>query len=706
MKNTKSSPNTLRELILKVFKKNNNRTLNHKQIAKQIREEWKISRDELNQEIIRDLKILSSQGEITELEIGRYKYKPKQEFRAGTLELTAKGAGFVVAEGFPDDVFISPQKTANALNGDTVKILVYESNSTRKEGEILEILSRAKKDYSGIVEVMQRFAFVITDDQKMPVDIFIPLENLNHAKQGQKVIAQVTDWKRGEKNPTGKIITVLGKAGENDTEMNAILAEYGFPLSFPKNVEEEAEKIPTVISDSEIAKRRDFRGITTFTIDPEDAKDFDDALSIRNLPGGNYEIGVHIADVTHYVKSNSVIDKEAYERGTSIYLVDRVIPMLPEKLSNDVCSLRPNEDKLCFSAVFEINEQAEIKSEWFGRTVIHSGKRFTYEEAQKVLEEKSGVLSKELFLMDGIAKKLRGDRFRKGAISFEKSEVKFRLDEKGNPLGVFLKENKDSNKLIEEFMLLANKRVAEFVGKQSGQKKTFIYRVHDVPVAERITAFSEFAGKFGYKINIKTEKEIAKSLNLLLKNVSGKKEQNMLEQLAIRTMAKAIYTTENIGHYGLAFDYYSHFTSPIRRYPDMMVHDLLQHYLDGNKSVNPKVFEAKCKHATDMEIKASQAERDSIKFKQVQFLHGRIGKEFEGIISGVTEWGLYVEIVENKCEGMIRLRDLKDDYYVYDEKNYCVTGKRKRNKIQFGDTVKVRIVRADMMKRQVDMEMV
>jgi ribonuclease R len=542
----------------------------------------------------------------------------------------------------------------------------------------------------------------------MSVDIFIPLNALNGAKDGQKAMAKIEEWPKNAKNPTGSIIKILGYPGENNAEMNAILIEYGLPTEFPEDVEKDAENIDITISEEEIAKRRDFRKITTFTIDPHDAKDFDDALSYQKLPNGNYEIGVHIADVSHYVLTGTKLDDEALERATSVYLVDRVVPMLPEKLSNNVCSLRPHEEKLCFSAVFELDENADVMDEWFGRTVILSDHRFTYEDAQEVIETGEGPLATEILIMDKLAKKMRAVRFKNGAIGFEKVEVKFHLDEKGNPLGVYTKESKDSNKFIEDFMLLANRRVAEFIGKaKKDQKpKTFVYRVHDKPTADKLTTFAAFAGRFGYKMNLQSDNSVTKSLNDLMKDVHGKPEQNVIEQLAIRTMAKAIYTTQNIGHYGLGFEYYTHFTSPIRRYPDVMVHRLLQHYLDGGKSVSEQQYEEWCKHSTEMEILASRAERDSIKYKQVQFLQNRIGEVFDGIISGVTEWGMYVELNDNKCEGLIRLRDLDDDFYELDEKNFCIVGSRTKKRYQLGDSVRVQLKHTDLIKKQITFSMV
>ncbi|RZK62393.1 MAG: ribonuclease R, partial [Pedobacter sp.] len=529
---------------------------------------------------------------------------------------------------------------------------------------------------TGVIKISDRFAFVIADDKKMMHDIFVPLADTLDAKNGQRVLVTLSDWPESAKNPIGIVKHVLGNQGENNTEMNAILAQYGFPLEFPPQVEKEANAIPEEIPAEEIAKRKDFRNILTFTIDPADAKDFDDAISYQKLPNGNHEIGVHIADVSHYVIQGTDLDKEAYSRATSVYLVDRVIPMLPERLSNGVCSLRPNEDKLCFAAVFELDEQANIQAEWYGRTIIHSDRRFSYEEAQQVIENKAGDYATEILKLNELAYILRDRKFKNGAISFESTEVKFKLDESGKPIGVYVKERKDAHKLIEDYMLLANRKVAEFVAKkQKGEKKlTFVYRVHDSPNMENLTSFATFASRFGYKINTKSDKEIAKSLNHLMADVEGKKEQNILTSLAIRSMAKAIYSTKKTSHYGLAFEYYTHFTSPIRRYPDVMAHRLLQTYLAGGKSADAEFYEVACAHSSAMEKRAADAERASIKYKQAEYLENNIGTEYKGIISGVTEWGMYVEIEENKCEGMIRLRDISDDFYVLDEKNYCIVG--------------------------------
>ncbi|MGZ4048256.1 MAG: ribonuclease R, partial [Bacteroidia bacterium] len=605
------------------------------------------------------------------------------------------------------------------MHGDIVKVRLLPKFKGKQEGEIVEVLERAKTEFVGTIQVSPRFAFLVPSNIKVHVDIYIPLDKLNGARDGQKAIAKIIEWPKNGVNPIGEIKDVLGDVGENNTEMHAILAEYGLPYEFPKDVERAADLIPIKITEEEISKRRDFRDITTFTIDPVDAKDFDDALSIQKLKNGNWEIGVHIADVSHYVKPESMIDKEAVSRATSVYLVDRVVPMLPEVLSNNVCSLRPHEEKLCFSAVFEMTDDAEVVAEWFGRTIINSDRRFTYEEAQQVIETEEGDFKEEILTLDRLAKILRANRFKKGSIAFEKMEVKFHLDEVGNPTGVFFKVAKDSNQLIEDFMLLANRKVAEFVGKKKQDTKNrtqdknpkesqrpFVYRVHDKPNPDKLNSFAEFVAKFGYKINIKTESAVADSMNNLLKEVNQKKESGMIEMLAIRTMAKAIYTTKNIGHYGLGFDFYTHFTSPIRRYPDVMVHRLLQHYLDGGKNPDIDKLEEQCKHSSEMEKLAADAERASIKYKQVQYLTDKIGQEFDGIISGVTEWGIFVELIENHCEGMVRLRELRDDAYYFDEDNYCLRGRKYGKVLTLGDKVRIEIKRADLIKKQLDFALV
>jgi ribonuclease R len=696
----------LTQLVLNVFEQNSNQELNHKQVSAKLN----ILEPE-SKEVIREiLKDEAFKQTLQETSPGKYKLRELKTFVEGKVDLTNDGSAFIVVEDEDDnDIYVAPRKLKNALNGDIVKVYVYaKSKGKRKEGEVIEIIKRRKMEFTGIVKLSDRFAFFVPDDRKMQHDIFIPLGELNGARNGEKALAEITEWPPEAKNPVGRIKSVLGKQGENDTEMNAILAEYGFPLSFPKEVEEEANAIPEVISTQEIAKRRDFRDILTFTIDPFDAKDFDDAISFKYLDNGNYEVGVHIADVSHYIIPDSPLDKDAYERGTSVYLVDRVIPMLPERLSNGLCSLRPHEDKLCFSAVFELDANAYVINEWFGKTVIHSDRRFTYEEVQEVIETSEGDYVKEITLLNELAYKLRDRKFKNGAISFETKEVKFKLDETGKPIGVYVKERKDAHKLIEDYMLLANRKVAEFIAKKGKGKHqyTFVYRSHDSPKQETLAGFAMFAARFGYKINTKSDKEIARSLNHLMEDVEGKKEQNVLTQLAIRSMAKAVYTTKKTSHYGLAFDYYTHFTSPIRRYPDVMVHRLLQHYLNGGSSVNAEHYEVLSIHSSQMEKKAADAERSSVKYKQAEYLKDQVGNIFTGIISGVTEWGMYVEIIENKCEGMIRLRDISDDFYTLDEKNYAIIGQRKKKTYRLGDEVQIKVKSVDLTKKQIDFTLI
>jgi ribonuclease R len=696
----------LNQLVSDVFEKNNNQLLNYKQVSAKLN----LNDQESRETILEILKEGKSAGIFLEPEKGKFKLKELQNFIIGTVDMTADGSAYIVPEDeFEKDIFVAPRKLKNALHGDTVKAYVFAKKSGRKnDGEVVEIIKRAKSDFTGVIKISDRFAFVIADDKKMMHDIFVPLADTHEAKNGQRVLVTLSDWPESAKNPIGIVKHVLGNQGENNTEMNAILAQYGFPLEFPPQVEREANAIPEEIPAAEIAKRKDFRNVLTFTIDPADAKDFDDAISYQKLPNGNHEIGVHIADVSHYVIQGTDLDKEAYSRATSVYLVDRVIPMLPERLSNGVCSLRPREDKLCFAAVFELDEQANIQSEWYGRTVIHSDRRFSYEEAQEVIENKAGDYAAEILKLNELAYILRDRKFKNGAISFESTEVKFKLDEAGKPIGVYVKERKDAHKLIEDYMLLANRKVAEFIAKKTKgkDKLTFVYRVHDSPNMETLNTFATFASRFGYKINTKSDKEIAKSLNNLMADVEGKKEQNILTSLAIRSMAKAIYSTKKTSHYGLAFEYYTHFTSPIRRYPDVMAHRLLQTYLDGGKSADMEFYEVASVHSSAMEKRAADAERASIKYKQAEYLENNIGTEYKGIISGVTEWGMYVEIEENKCEGMIRLRDISDDFYVLDEKNYCIVGQRKKKKYQLGDEVMIRVKKVDLSKRQIDFTLI
>jgi ribonuclease R len=704
--NGNSIKQVLLQLISNVFEQSGNKPLNHRQVANILN----IIDPASKATILEILEDETKNGVFLEVAKGKYKLHEVKAFLTGKISMANDGSAFLIPDDeFEKDIYIGPRKVRTALHGDIVKLHVYESSKgKRKEGEVVEIVKRAKMEFTGIIKISQHFAFFIPDDRKMLHDIFIPLEDLNGAKNGMKALAKIVDWPAGAKNPVGVIKSILGKQGENNTEMNAILAEYGFPLTFPEEVEKEAQEISTEITKEEIAKRRDFRDVTTFTIDPFDAKDFDDAISFQKLENGNYEVGVHIADVSHYLIPDSALDKEAYDRGTSVYLVDRVIPMLPEILSNGLCSLRPKEEKYCFSAVFEMDKEANIHEQWFGKTVIYSDKRFAYEDVQQIIEDKKGEFSEEILTLNALAYKLRERKFKHGAINFESTEVKFKLDETGKPIGVYIKERKDSHKLIEDFMLLANKKVAEFIAKKGKgkHKYTFVYRAHDVPKPESLKAFAEFASKFGHKISTKSDRETAKSLNKLMADVEGTKEQNVLTSLAIRSMAKAIYTTKSSSHYGLAFDFYTHFTSPIRRYPDVMVHRLLEHYLNGGENVSAEHYEKMCQHSSQMEKKAADAERASIKYKQAEFLEDNIGQMYKGIISGVTEWGMYVEIEENKCEGMIRLRDISDDFYTLDEKNYCIIGQKKKKKYQLGDEVMIKVKRVDLSKRQIDFSLV
>jgi len=632
------------------------------------------------------------------------KYNSKSSERVhitGTVDMTRMGSGFISSDDIEDDVFVSAKNLNTALHGDKVKVSLYTTRKgARPEGEVVEIIERWRTSFVGTVEIMPNFAFLMPENKNMPFDLYIPLSKLNGAKQGQKAVARVTDWNPRSKNPVAEIINVLGDPGLHSTEMHAILAEFELPYQFTEEVESDAEKIRSEITGEDIKERRDFRNVPTFTVDPADARDFDDALSLQQLENGNWEAGVHIADVTHYVRPGSLTEEEAKQRATSVYLVDRVVPMLPERLSNNICSLNPSEDKLTYSAVFELNDKSEVLNEWFGRTIINSNRRFSYSEAQYVIDTGEGEMKDQILLLHRLAQQLRTKRFAFGAFSFERIEVQFDLDDEGRPLGVRFRDMGTANQMIEEFMLLANRRVAEYVGKKI-RGKTFVYRIHDKPDPEKISNFRQFITRFGYKLTA-DENNLPKAMNRLMEEVSGRSEQNIIETIALRSMAKAVYSTNNIGHYGLAFKYYTHFTSPIRRYPDMMVHRLLTAYLDKENPGSQEKYEKLCDHSSKMERLANDAERASVKYKQVEFMSDKTGQVFDGVISGVTEWGIYVEIIENQCEGMVSVRDLTDDYYEYDEENYCIKGRITGKLYTLGDRVKVEVVKADMQKKQLD----
>lgn len=727
-KSSQKKISNLTNTILSILKKERNKTFNYKQIASKLGVNDTSSRNQ----IIKKLKQLKAKQEIEEIDRGKYKAIVTTEYHTGIVDMASRGSGYIISDDFEDDVFIASNNINKALHGDEVEFYAYKRlKRGKREGEITQIIKRAKNEYVGVIQLHKNYAFVVVDGNKMYTDIFVPINKIKKAEDGDKVLVSLEDWPEKADSPNGKIIKVLGKPGEHNTEIHAILADYGLPYEFPPEVETFANKIDTSITKNEIAKRRDMRQDLTFTIDPKDAKDFDDALSFKVLDNGLFEIGIHIADVSHYLQPSTILDDEAYERATSVYLVDRVVPMLPEVLSNNACSLRPNEEKYTFSAVFKMNTKAEVVDQWFGKTVTYSDARFAYEEAQAIIDQnkKLNVLTNSIntnqintsipkavsltekkyqtsipianaiLKMDALAKKMRAKRMRSGAISFDKVEVKFELDKAANPIGVYFKTSKDANKMIEEFMLLANRKVSEFVGKQ---KKTFIYRVHDEPDDSKLEALQNVVGRFGYKLNFKDRKSTSASLNNLLSEVVGKKEQNLVDTLTIRSMSKAEYTTHNIGHYGLAFNYYSHFTSPIRRYPDVIAHRLLQKYLEGEKSVNEAIYEEKCKHSSNMEYLATKAERDSIKYMQIRFMQDHENEEFVGVISGVTDWGIYIEIIENKCEGMVSVRNMKDDHYQFDQDLFALIGKNTKTMYQLGDEVVVKVKDTDLVKKHLD----
>jgi ribonuclease R len=665
-----------------------------------------IKKKSLIQELYNMLEALEEEGKVEQLSTGHYKSTRKSKVTTGRVDhVNPRFAYIITGEEGKKDIYVRSSDLATAIHGDTVEVeLLGRQSGENPEGRVTKIVKRGRTRFVGRVELSKSYGFVVPDFKKLYQDFFIYPENLNHAVTNDKVLFEVTKWADRDKSPEAKVIEILGKTGENEAEIHSIMAEFELPFRFPEHVIRESEKISDAISKEEISERRDFRKVTTFTIDPEDAKDFDDAISFRKLENGRYEIGVHIADVTHYVHPETALDEDAYDRATSVYLVDRTVPMLPERLSNELCSLRPNEDKLTFSAVFEMDNKAKVYNEWFGRTIIHSDHRFTYEQAQQVIETGEGKFAEELTILNQLHHILRKERFKKGAVNFETTEVKFKLDEKGKPLAVVPKVRKDAHKLIEEFMLLANRAVATYVFKmkKGEDKNTFVYRTHDLPDQEKVEDFARFARQFGHNLHMESH-TISRSLNKLMDEIEGKPEQNVLQSLAVRAMAKAKYTTDAKGHFGLAFDHYTHFTSPIRRYPDMMVHRLLHHYLNGGKSVNKKQYEEKCVHSSEREKRAADAERASIKYKQVEFMSMAENKVYDGIITGVTDFGVFVEIIETKCEGMVRLAEMKDDFYEFDERNYRVIGRRRKKIYRLGDEVHVRIKKTDIDRRLIDL---
>jgi ribonuclease R len=679
-----------------------NNTFNYKQVSAAVG----VSSAAQQRAVALHLAELAFDGDLIETSPGKYKAPTRSSLTTGVFVRRANGKNSVITDNDGESIFVAERNSMHALNGDKVRVnIAARRRGAEPEAEVVEIVEKKDQIFVGSLQVDKHFGYLLTDSKYLATDIFIPKGKLKGGVTGDKAIVRITEWPDDAKNPKGEVVDILGRTGENNAEIHAILAEYGLPYHYPEAVEKAANRIQAGITPEEIAAREDMRGVTTFTIDPKDAKDFDDALSLRHLPNGHVEIGVHIADVTHYVTVDSIIDREAQNRATSVYLVDRVVPMLPEHLCNGICSLRPNEEKLAFSCIFEMDSDAKVIKQRIGRTVICSDRRFTYEEAQDVIETGHGDFAEEILEMDRLAKILRKERYENGSIEFGRAEVKFDIDEQGHPTGVYFKVSKDANKLVEEFMLLANKAVATAIGRPAGKKKpkAFVYRVHDQPDATKLSDLATLAKTFGHKIRTSgSAADINKSINRMLADVKGKPEENLLSVLAVRSMAKAVYSTENIGHYGLGFDYYTHFTSPIRRYPDMMVHRLLARYLAGGRSAIVDKLEAQCKHSSDMEQLAASAERSSIKYKQVEYMQDHLGNVFDGVISGVTEWGLYVEIEENLCEGLVPVRDLADDYYDFDERNYSLVGRRNNVRYRLGDKVKVQVARTDLDKRQLD----